>query len=476
MGYDAFGLPAENNAIKTGEHPRVATERSIESFREQFRALGHLDRLVARDLAPTSPSTTAGPSGSSCSCSSAASPTATEAPVQWCPKDADRARQRAGDRRPLRALRHRRSSRAASSSGSSASPTTPTACSPTSTCSSPGPSTSSRCSATGSAAPRAPRSIFRCEELELDFPVFTTRPDTLFGATFFVLAPEHPELERLVAGTDAEDAVREYVDEAARELDRGARRRGPREDRRPARPHRHQPGQRRADPDVRRRLRADGVRHRRDHGRARPRRARLRVRARRSACAIRRVVEPADGEAVPRRRGRSSATPSDERLVNSGDFDGMPAPEANDEDHRLARGARAAAGPRSTTACATGCVSRQRYWGCPIPIVYCERVRDRPGARRPAPGRAARRRGLRARRARARSPRPRTGSTTECPRCGGPARRETDTMDTFVDSSWYFLRYLDPRNDERAVATARSPTTGCPSTSTSAASSTRSCT
>ncbi len=59
--------------------------------------------------------------------------------------------------------------------------------------------------------------VFRCEEPEIDFPVFTTRPDTLFGATFFVLAPEHPEIERLVAGTEAEEPVREYVNEAIRE-------------------------------------------------------------------------------------------------------------------------------------------------------------------------------------------------------------------------------------------------------------------
>ena len=88
MGYDAFGLPAENNAIKTGEHPRDATERSIASYRQRFRRLGHLDRLDARDLHPATRPTTAGRSGSSCSCSERGLAYRNEAPVKWCPKDA----------------------------------------------------------------------------------------------------------------------------------------------------------------------------------------------------------------------------------------------------------------------------------------------------------------------------------------------------------------------------------------------------
>ena len=136
-----------------------------------------------------------------------------------------------------------------------------------------------RRSATGSAARKGAEILFRVDELDIDLPVFTTRPDTLFGATFFVVAPEHPFVE-----AHASEEASEYAQARGREAHRGARRRD-REDGRLHRPLRDEPGQRRAAADLGRRLRADGLRHGRDHGRAGARRARPRVR---------RDVRPAD--------------------------------------------------------------------------------------------------------------------------------------------------------------------------------------
>jgi leucyl-tRNA synthetase len=159
---------------------------------------------------------------------------------------------------------------------------------------------------------------------------------------------------------------------------------------------------------------------------------------------IRRVVVP-EGEEPPEDQPYVEHTPN-ERLVNSGEFDGMTAPEAIEaitawlEQRGLGKHA-------VNYRLRDWLVSRQRYWGAPIPIVYCEKcgmvpVPDDqlpvllPDIEEYAP--------------KGRSPLAAAEDwvNTACPSCDGPARRETDTMDTFVDSSWYFIRYLDPRDDD----------------------------
>ncbi len=222
MGYDAFGLPAENNAIKTGEHPRDATYASIEEFRRQFRTWGvSLD--WSRELATCDPSYYRWTQWLFIRFFEQGLAYREEAPVQWCPVDQTvLANEQVIDGRCDR-------------------------------CGSPVVAKSleqwwfkitdyaERLLADFELLEEWPEYVvtmqrnwigrsegaevtFRCEELDLDFPVFTTRPDTLFGATFFVLAPEHHDLERLAAGTEHADAVREYVDEAIRSSsdDRGS--------------------------------------------------------------------------------------------------------------------------------------------------------------------------------------------------------------------------------------------------------------
>jgi leucyl-tRNA synthetase len=160
---------------------------------------------------------------------------------------------------------------------------------------------------------------------------------------------------------------------------------------------------------------------------------------------IRRVIQPVEasdgGDSLP-------FLSEDGVLVNSGDYDGMSCALAQRQLQRVA--ARKGFGSAAVTfRLKDWGVSRQRYWGTPIPMVYCE-FECQPGGLVPVPDEqlpvvlppqiAITQQGG--------SPLSRVPEflNTTCPLCGGPARRETDTMDTFVDSSWYFYRYTDAKN------------------------------
>ena len=276
--------------------------------------------------------------------------------------------------------------------------------------------------------------------------VFTTRPDTAFGMTYAVLAPEHPLVDRLVGDETERRAVTEFRAEVARQSEIE-------------------------------RLAAD-----------RPKRG-LRLRAK--------VVNPFNGAEIPLfladyvlmgyGTGAIMAVPGEDQRdwdfarqhdlpiietvkrpegwvgeayagdgvkINSGFLDGLSVADAK----------RAAIDWIVQRAIGVGKVnyrlrdwgiSRQRYWGAPIPVLYCETCGMVPEAEENLPVVLPRDVQLSGKGG---SPLAEVASfvNATCPKCGGKARRETDTMDTFVESSWYFLRYASPRYDrgmfERSAA------------------------
>src|SRR6185312_8669930 len=287
---------------------------------------------------------------------------------------------------------------------------------------------------------------FHCPELDIDYPVFTTRPDTLFGATFFVMAPEHPDVFRLAAGTELEQAVRDYVNHA---LSESTEERAEADRTKTGVPL----GRSVINPVNGERIPmfvADYVLMEYGTG------AIMAVPAHDQRdfdfaqafdLPIRPVVQPAGGE--PQEDGQPFVAHSDnEVLVNSGQFTGMNAVAAKDAiiDWLDNEGR----GHRSINyRLRDWLLSRQRYWGCPIPIVYCDGCGTVPVPEEQLPVELP---DIEDYTPQGRSPLAAAEDwvRTTCPRCGGPGRRETDTMDTFVDSSWYFLRYTDAHNADAA--------------------------
>ena len=449
IGFDAFGLPAENAAIRNGGHPFTWTMQNIENMRRQFRTMG-------ATFAWKSEVVTADPSYYTWNqwlflrLLEAGLAYRAMSTVDWCPNDGTLAREqvegtdrhcwRCGalvEKRDLEQWFLRTTAYA-----------------------------DELLDFTGIDWPEPIKIqqtnwIGRSEGAEIDFEVapddyqpggdrirvFTTRPDTLFGATFMVLAPEHPLVPTLTH-PDRLAEVEAYVGQARRrtEIDRLAT---DREKTGVA------IGADAINPVNGERIPifvADYVLATYGTG------AIMAVPAHderdfafavKFGLPIRRVVAPPGIEADTSMDDAYIAHAAGERLVNSGRFDGMTA----DEGGRaivawLAETGRAE--PKVTYRLRDWLVSRQRYWGTPIPVIYCPTdgvvpvpVEDLP-VRLPENVDYA-------------------GSgdnplnhdeaflRVTCPRCGGAARRETDTMDTFMDSAWYWFRYLSPDKDDGPV-------------------------
>ncbi|EKQ69610.1 leucyl-tRNA synthetase [Leptolyngbyaceae cyanobacterium JSC-12] len=281
-----------------------------------------------------------------------------------------------------------------------------------------------------------------------DIVVFTTRPDTLWGATFMVLSPEHPLVEKLTTREQA-TAIKAYQEEAAAksEIDRtaeGREKTGV------------WTGSYAINPVNDEKIPiwiADYVLM--DYGTG----AIMAVPAhdqrdfefaRQFNLPVKVVVQPEgdrlDGDTM------TAAHAGDGVMVNSGALNGIPAGKEKGQSVEAAVQWLEQHGKGKGTAnyrLRDWLISRQRYWGAPIPIIHCPECGAVPVPDADLPvqlpedveftGRGA-------------SPLAKLESwmNVPCPTCGTPAKRETDTMDTFIDSSWYFLRYPDARNEQQA--------------------------
>ena len=276
--------------------------------------------------------------------------------------------------------------------------------------------------------------------------VFTTRPDTLFGATFFILAPEHPLVEDLVRGVPQEAQVKAYV---VRAMNTSAIERASVEKEKTG----IFTGRFAVNPVTGQPIPiyvADYVLM--DYGTG----AIMAVPghderdfafAQKYGLPVIEVIQsPPEDKDTEGRLIR--AYTGDGVLVNSGAFDGLPKAEAIVKVTELLK-TKGRADFAVNYKLRDWLVSRQRYWGAPIPILYCEKCGEVPVPDEQLPVLLP---DITDYAPKGRSPLAAAEQwvNVTCPKCGGSARRETDTMDTFVDSSWYYLRYTSARRDDVA--------------------------
>jgi len=291
--------------------------------------------------------------------------------------------------------------------------------------------------------------IGRSEGLRINFaiegsdeliPVFTTRPDTIYGVTFMVLAAEHPLVGELVSGTKYEAAVKDFVKKVAvkPEMDRTSdetEKEGMFIGRYAINPVNGEKVPLWIANYVLMEYGTGAVmgvpaHDQRDLEFARKYRLPVRV-----------VIQDGDGPLDGAALGEAYSGLG--RMVNSGPFSGLESEEGKEKVARFVE-ERGLGERRVNYRLRDWLISRQRYWGAPIPLVYCDRCGIVPVPEDQLPVLLPENVGLEDGRISPLSSLKEFVNTT-CPTCGGPARRETDTMDTFMCSSWYYYRYASPR-------------------------------
>ena len=269
--------------------------------------------------------------------------------------------------------------------------------------------------------------------------VFTTRPDTIFGVTFMALAPEHPLAIELAKGTEYEEEVEAFVNKY---LSMSTRDRNIIDEKEGVFTGRYA-----INPLTNEKvpiwianyilwgygtgaIMAVPAHDERDH-----------EFAKKYGIPIKPVIKPVEGEWDYEKE----AFTEEGILMNSNGFDGLSSEEAKEKITQELE--KKGIGEKTINfRLRDWNISRQRYWGTPIPVIYCDDCGIVPVPEEDLPvvlpenveftGMG--------------NPLEKVEEfvNTTCPKCGKPAKRETDTMDTFIDSSWYFLRYCDPHNDK----------------------------
>jgi len=449
MGWDAFGLPAENAAIQSGVHPRIYTQDNIARMKEQLRALGLLYDW-SKELASCDPGYYRWNQWLFLRMWERGLAYRKTAPVNWCPgcrtvlaneQVVNGRCERSDDVVEIRDLTQwlfRVTDYAERLlAGLDGLPEWPERV-----------KTMQR---NWIGRSEGAEIFFRVEALVDPIAVFTTRPDTLYGATFLALAPEHPAVATLAERSPDRAGIEEFVEKVRREsrLDREAE--GGVKEGRDTGFHALNPATGEPIPVwianfVLPEYGTGAIMGVPAHDQ------RDFEFARQYGLPIRPVYRTDEAELDP--ATMTEAAPHGGYLYGSGDWNGTPSgPEAirRAVEWVEARGfGKGKVGYRLRD----WLISRQRYWGTPIPAIHCPRCGVVPVPDQDLPvllpedveflgaeGNPLEK--------------SRAFVETRCPQCNEPARRETDTMDTFVDSSWYYLRFLNPHDERRMVDSER---------------------